>query len=38
MSQIRQLHWKLDQLLTHQWQKLLQIQQIQTDLPDRLHG
>ena len=21
MSQTRQLHWKLDQLLTHQWQK-----------------
>jgi uncharacterized membrane protein len=34
--EIRQLHWKLDQLLTHQWQKLLQIQQIQTDLMEEL--
>jgi uncharacterized membrane protein len=34
--EIRQLHWKLDQLLTDQWQKLLQIQQIQTDLMEEL--
>ena len=34
--EIRQLHWKLDQLLTHQWQKLLEIQQIQTDLMEEL--
>ena len=34
--EIRQLHWKLDQLLTHQWQKLLQIQQSQTDLMEEL--
>ena len=34
--EIRQLHWKLDQLLTLQWQKLLQIQQIQTDLMEEL--
>jgi len=30
--EIRQLHSKLDMLLTHQWQRLLEIQQIQTDL------
>ena len=34
--EIRQLHMKLDQLLTDQWQKLLQIQQIQTDLMEEL--
>ena len=34
--EIRQLHWKLDQLLTHQWQKLLEIQQIQTDLMEEV--
>lgn len=34
--EIRQLHWKLDKLLTDQWQKLLQIQQIQTDLMEEL--
>jgi hypothetical protein len=26
------LHTKLDQLLTHQWQRLLEIQALQTDL------
>jgi uncharacterized membrane protein len=30
--EIRQLHAKLDMLLTHQWQRLLELQQIQTDL------
>jgi uncharacterized membrane protein len=30
--EIRHLHLKLDQLMTHQWQRLLEIQQIQTDL------
>ena len=34
--EIRHLHWKLDQLLTDQWQKLLEIQQIQTDLMEEL--
>ena len=34
--EIRQLHWKLDQLLTHQWQRLLEIQQIQMDLMEEL--
>lgn len=30
--EIRQLHSKLDMLLTHQWQRLLEIQHIQTEL------
>jgi uncharacterized membrane protein len=30
--EIRLLHTKLDQLLTHQWQRLLEIQALQTDL------
>jgi len=30
--EIRQLNAKLDQLLTHQWQRLLEIQQIQAEL------
>ncbi|MEW5923065.1 MAG: DUF1003 domain-containing protein [Candidatus Zixiibacteriota bacterium] len=30
--EIRQLHIKLDQLINHFWQRLLEIQQIQTDL------
>jgi len=30
--EIRQLHIKLDQLMNHSWQRLLEIQQIQTDL------
>ncbi len=30
--EIRQLHSKLDLLLTHQWQRLLEVQQLQTDL------
>jgi uncharacterized membrane protein len=30
--EIRQLHEKLDVLLKHQWQKLLEVQQIQMDL------
>ncbi len=34
--EIRQLHWKLDQLLTHQWRRLLEIQQIQTELMEEL--
>ncbi len=29
--EIRQLHSKLDQLLTHQWQRLLEIQRLQID-------
>ena len=29
--EIRQLHMKMDQLLTHQWQRLLEIQQIQME-------
>src|SRR5262245_10084152 len=34
--EIRQLHWKLDQLLQHHWQRLLEIQKIQTDLMEEL--
>lgn len=34
--EIRQLHWKLDQLLHHQWRRLLEIQRIQTDLMEEL--
>ena len=34
--EIRQLHMKLDQLLTHQWQRLLEIQQIQTELMEQV--
>jgi len=30
--EIRQLHAKVDQLLQHQWQRLLEIQQIQTEM------
>ncbi|HQX52163.1 MAG TPA: DUF1003 domain-containing protein [Planctomycetaceae bacterium] len=36
--EIRQLHSKLDMLLTHQWQRLLEIQQIQTDLMQQIVG
>lgn len=34
--EIRHLHAKLDLLLTHQWQRLLEIQQVQTDLLEEL--
>lgn len=34
--EIRHLHSKLDLLLTHQWQRLLEIQQVQTDLLQEL--
>lgn len=34
--EIRHLHWKMDQLLRHQWQRLLDIQQIQLDLMEEL--
>lgn len=34
--EIRHLHLKLDELMTHQWQRLLEIQQIQTDLLEEL--
>jgi uncharacterized membrane protein len=36
--EVRQLHWKLDQLLQHQWQRLLEIQKIQTELMEELVG
>jgi uncharacterized membrane protein len=34
--EVRQLHWKLDQLLNHQWRRLLEIQQVQTELMEEL--
>jgi uncharacterized membrane protein len=34
--EVRQLHWKLDQLLNHQWRRLLEIQRIQTELMEEL--
>lgn len=34
--EIRHLHTKLDMLLSHQWQRLLEIQQIQTELIQQL--
>lgn len=37
--EIRQLHEKIDHQLAQQWQKLIELQQIQIDLlEDRLHG
>jgi len=39
--EIRQLHIKLDQLINHSWQRLLEIQQIQIDLMEEMaekHG
>jgi uncharacterized membrane protein len=36
--EIRHLHAKMDQLLTHQWQHLLEIQRIQMDLLQELAG
>ncbi|MEZ6131422.1 MAG: DUF1003 domain-containing protein [Planctomycetaceae bacterium] len=34
--EIRQLHSKLDLMMTHQWHRLLEIQQVQTDLLQEL--
>jgi len=34
--EIRQLHEKMDHLIIHQWQRLLDIQQIQTDLLEEI--
>ena len=34
--EIRQLHIKLDQLINHSWQRLLEIQQVQTELIEEL--
>ena len=34
--EVRQLHEKLDHLLSHQWQRLLEIQQIQTDIMNEI--
>ena len=34
--EIRHLHSKLDLMMTHQWHRLLEIQQVQTDLLEEL--
>jgi uncharacterized membrane protein len=34
--EIRKLHEKLDHLLIHQWQRLMEIQQLQVDLMDEI--
>ncbi len=34
--EIRQLHIKIDQLMNHSWQRLLEIQQVQTELMEEL--
>jgi uncharacterized membrane protein len=34
--EIRQLHEKMDHLLSHQWERLAQIQEIQFDLLEEL--
>jgi uncharacterized membrane protein len=34
--EIRHLHAKMDLLLTHQWQRLLEIQEIQTELMEEI--
>ena len=34
--EIRQLHQKFDHLLSHQWERLLEIQEIQMDLLDEV--
>jgi uncharacterized membrane protein len=36
--EIRQLHDKIDHLLSHQWERLVEIQQIQIDLLSELTG
>ncbi len=36
--EIRQLHEKLDHLLSHQWERLVEIQQVQLDLLSELGG
>jgi len=36
--EIRHLHSKLDLMMTHQWHRLLEIQQVQTDLLEELAG
>ena len=36
--EIRQLHEKIDHLLSRQWQRLVEIQQVQIDLLDELSG
>lgn len=34
--EIQQISWKIDQLLTHNWQRLLEIQRVQTEMMEEL--
>lgn len=34
--EIRNLHQKIDHLLTHQWERLVQIQQVQLEMMEEL--
>ena len=36
--EIRQLHQKLDHLLSHQWERLVEIQEVQLELLSELRG
>jgi uncharacterized membrane protein len=36
--EIRHLHQKIDHLMSHQWQRLVEIQKVQMDLLNELHG
>jgi uncharacterized membrane protein len=36
--EIRHLHQKMDHLLTHQWERLVEIQEVQLDLMEELRG
>jgi flagellar biosynthesis component FlhA len=36
--EIRSLHEKIDHMLVHQWQRLMEIQQVQTDLLSELRS
>lgn len=36
--EIRQLHEKLDHLLSHQWERMLEVQELQIELIDELQG
>ncbi len=36
--EIRQLHQKIDHLLSHQWERLVEIQEIQMELINEIRG
>ena len=36
--EIRQLHQKIDHLLSHQWERLVEIQEIQMELINEVRG